>query len=137
MRKKLTKTLFVLALQGLLAPAWASHGPLATTERDAWINKSAETLVQDELAPKPSKPISELTNLEIAQLTHKAVEIIVAQADLGLPPALPGAEPSLPGAEPDSASGSTRFGSVEPSASFGLGDIRVSGGRPECASTGG
>ncbi len=64
----------------------AEHGSLASTQRDPWIDSSVENLVLAGWASKPDKPLEELTNLEVAQLTAQA-----AQQVQSLPPsAIPG-----------------------------------------------
>ncbi len=63
-------------------PAMADHGPLTTTQRDNWIDSSIAQLVSADLAPNPGKPISSMTNLEVAQLTKGAAELWMAQATL-------------------------------------------------------
>src|ERR1019366_3307809 len=105
MNHKIFKTLFFMMLTGTVTPVFADHGTLSSNSRDAWINMSVNNLVAMGLVPVPSKPVMDLSNLEVAQLTYKAGEILVAQADLGLPPALPTTdmglpEPTLPGALP-------------------------------------
>lgn len=94
-------------------PAWAGHGALSSTLRDNWINGDVEQLVSEGLIPAPTQPVAQLTNLQVAQLTAQAGQIILAQAelppplpggDMGLPPTLPPAplpapaSPALPGA---------------------------------------
>ncbi len=105
MRMKLKKNqlMAVLFLAGLTLPAYADHGRLSTTDRDPWINLEAEDLVDSGLVPAPDKPIRELTNLEVAQLTAQASEKLYAQAEL--PPPLPGGNPALPPALPAPSNG--------------------------------
>ncbi len=66
-------------LLGLACPALADHGPLTTTVRDSWINASVQDLVAAGWAADPGKPAGSLTNLEVAQLTKAAAEILLAQ----------------------------------------------------------
>jgi hypothetical protein len=105
MNRKVFKLLgFFLAFVGTALPVFATHGPLLSRDRDSWITTSVKELVVAGLIPAPSKPFEDLTNLEITQMTAKAGALLLAQADLGLPPALPGdpllPEPSFPSAAP-------------------------------------
>ncbi len=61
-------------------PAFADHGSLATSTRDGWINSRLDALVEAGVVPKPAKPTSSLTNLEVAQLTAVASNYVMAQA---------------------------------------------------------
>ncbi len=103
--KALFKKTFTAAwlLLGLVLPAWAEHGRLATTQRDPWINAAAENLILSGMVADPGKNPDQMTNLEMAQLTAKASQMIMAQADpnllpipLDVDPGLP--EPTLPAA---------------------------------------
>ena len=85
---------------GLAAPLWAKHGLLSTTDRDAWINQKFQDLVDGGLIVNPGRPLNELTNLQVAQLTAEAAHTVLAQADVLPPPALDGMPPSLPGELP-------------------------------------
>ena len=70
--------------------AWAGHGPLSSTTRDGWINWQVGDLVAAGLAQDPQKPINQMTNLEVAELTFDATRRYMAQADVNmLPPPLP------------------------------------------------
>ncbi len=96
MKSNLFRILFLTLLTLAGSPAWADHGTLLSTFRDNWINMSVNDLVSEGLLPKPAKPVNELTNLEVAQLTANAADMVVAQADLLPPPqtdsvGLPGA----------------------------------------------
>ena len=82
---------------GLAAPLWASHGLLSTTDRDAWIDEKFQDLVNGGLIGNPGRPLNELTNLQVAQLTAEAAHTVLAQADVLPPPTLDGMPPSLPG----------------------------------------
>ena len=94
--EKLKASSLTLAFAFLAAvPAFARHGSLASSVRDGWIDSRMEVLIDSGLAEKPLKPLKDLTNLELAQLTKKAAEIVVAQADI-MPPPPVGDEPSLP-----------------------------------------
>ena len=80
---------FFLALGFALAAGWpvrAEHGSLASTQRDPWIDSSLQKLMLAGWASKPDKPLEELTNLEVAQLTAEAAKKV---ADLP-PSATPG-----------------------------------------------
>ncbi len=99
--KKLKLKVSFGALAFLLAtacPALADHGPLTTIQRDAWIDSSVENLVAAGLAPAPTKALGAMTNLEVAQLTKGAVEMLMAQA-----PTLPGPGESTASATPATA----------------------------------
>lgn len=103
------RAVFALAL-GVVSASWAGHGTLSSTQRDPWINDALNQLSSEGLLPTSSKPIAQLTNLEAAQMTAAAGEILVAQlppppsGDLTLPPpmdpgfGLPGALPPPPAA---------------------------------------
>ncbi|HEY5039769.1 MAG TPA: hypothetical protein VIJ93_11905 [bacterium] len=96
-RVQILTGVFLLALA---LPAFAGHGPLASLERDSWINASLSDLVAAKLVAEPAKPIQQLTNFEVAQLTAQASQRLV-QADIlppgdAAPPALPGSL-ELPG----------------------------------------
>src|ERR1700677_2142162 len=104
MKSNSLKILFLTLLTLSGSPVWADHGELMSTLRDNWINMSVNDLVSQGLIPKPAKPVNELTNLEVAQLTAQAADMVVAQADLLPPPlndglALPGMP--LPEPQPD------------------------------------
>ncbi len=90
---------------GCASPAWADHGKLASADRDAWINWDVSELVAAGLVPAPEKPVEQMTNLEVAELTASASRLYMAQADVNmLPPPLPTDSPAasdgpgLPGA---------------------------------------
>ncbi|HJT25009.1 MAG TPA: hypothetical protein VJ873_10555, partial [bacterium] len=85
-----TQILDAAFLAGLALPAYADHGRLATTDRDAWINLEAADLVTSGLVAAPDKPIAQMTNLEVAQLAAQAARGFYAQATL--PPPLPGGD---------------------------------------------
>lgn len=106
---KPVKTLLLMVLLGA-APAWGAHGNLSSNARENWVNASLDRLVAEGLIAAPAKPVGELTNLEVVQLTAKAGETLLAQADMTLP-ALPGdlplPEPSLPPAVPNAAPAGT------------------------------
>ena len=82
---------------GLAAPLWAKHGLLSTTDRDAWIDQRFQDLVNGGLVSNPGRPLNELTNLQVAQLTAEAAHTVLAQADVLPPPTLDGMPPSIPG----------------------------------------
>src|ERR1700679_1880428 len=96
MKSNSFKILFLTMVTLAGSPAWADHGALMSTIRDNWIDMNVNDLVSEGLVPKPSKPVNELTNLEVAQLTAQAADMVVAQADILPPPmtdnvGLPGA----------------------------------------------
>lgn len=64
--------LAALALTAL--PAFADHGPTASTQRDPWIDSSLEDLVQAGLVDSFGRPVSQMTNLEVAQATVAAAK---------------------------------------------------------------
>ena len=84
---------FTTLLLLVAAPVLAAHGPLASLNRDPWINSSVEDLVDAGLATRPSKPIAQLTNFEVVELTTQASQRF-AQAEL---PPLDNSLPALPG----------------------------------------
>ncbi|HTC22400.1 MAG TPA: hypothetical protein VK859_16215, partial [bacterium] len=94
MNRRLLKTLLSAFLMAAACPALAAHGPLSSTQRDAWINASLSDLVDAGLVSDPGKPVDQLTNFQVAGLTAEASQLM-AQAN-GLPP-LDTAPPSLPG----------------------------------------
>src|SRR5579872_4281298 len=96
MNSKLLKILLFLTLAGIVSPLRAEHGLLSSNSREAWINLSVNDLVATGWVAAPAKPVKDMTNLEVAQLTAKASETLLAQADLGLPPALPSNDMPLP-----------------------------------------
>lgn len=94
MRLRTQQWIAAFLLAGLTLPAYADHGRLVGTDRDAWINLELADLVSSGLVPAPDKPITQMTNLEVAQLTDQAAQRFYAQAEL--PPPLPGGGMSLP-----------------------------------------
>ena len=86
MKSNSFKILFLTIVTLASSPVWADHGTLMSTVRDNWIDMSVNDLVSEGLVPKPSKPVNELTNLEVAQLTAQAADMVVAQADILPPP---------------------------------------------------
>jgi len=75
---------------GFALPAWAEHGNLSSTARDAWINWDVSNIVAAGLVPAPEKPVEQMSNLEVAELTEHAARLYMAQADVNmLPPPLP------------------------------------------------
>jgi hypothetical protein len=106
MKSNLFKILFLALLTLSGSPAWADHGTLMSTLRDNWINMSVNNLVAEGIVPKPAKSVNELTNLEVAQLTAQAADMVVAQADLLPPPSNENiALPGVPLPEPQPALG--------------------------------
>ncbi len=78
--KKISINLIVTAFfTGLAFNAWAGHGVLTSTERDPWVNQTVQDLVDAGLVVQPQKPVGQLTNLEVAQLTHLAVQSWLSQ----------------------------------------------------------
>jgi len=59
---------------GAALPLRAEHGSLTTTQRDGWIDTSLADLVNAGWTAKPDRPLGELTNLEVAQLTAQAAQ---------------------------------------------------------------
>jgi hypothetical protein len=55
-------------------PAFAGHGPTASTQRDPWIDPALENLVEAGWMGAPARPISQMTNLEVAQATAAAAQ---------------------------------------------------------------
>ena len=106
------------------APLWASHGTLSSSDRDVWIDSRVSALVAAGWVDAPSGPVKDLTNLQVAQLTAKAAQIVLAQADVLPPPTLDGLPPSMPGelALPDSLNAPTPMNN-NPAASKGLKDL--------------
>ncbi len=92
-------------------PALAAHGPLSSTQRDAWINTSLADLVAVGMVTDPGKPLDQLTNFQVAGLTAQASQLLMAQANglppLDAPPALPGGM-DLPGLSPLPAAGAVQ-----------------------------
>ena len=84
----------------LSCPVLASHGPLSSTQRDAWVNDDLSDLVNSGLVQDPGKPVQELTNFEAVRMTAQA-SMVVAQADPLPPPELPPA-PGVP-SSPDAS----------------------------------
>ena len=97
MRLRTQQLIMAFLLVGFALPAYADHGRLATNDRDAWINLEAADLVSSGLVAAPEKPIAQMTNLELVELTAQAARGFYAQAEL--PPPLPGGDLSLPPAE--------------------------------------
>jgi len=99
MKRKLftnLKPLIATILLALAIPAWADHGKLGTTVRDSWINWDANELVAAGLISEPQKPMDQMTNLEVAELTAEAAQRYMAQADTSLlPPPLPGGQNTI------------------------------------------
>lgn len=76
---KLKGVVLATALFAACSAAWADHGPLTTTQRDSWVDARLQDLVSAGLVPQPNKPLDQLTNLEVAQLTKQATENWYAQ----------------------------------------------------------
>jgi len=76
MKSNSFKFLFLILVSLAGSPVWADHGSLLSTVRDNWIDMSVNDLVSEGIIAKPAKPLSELTNLEVAQLTAQAADII-------------------------------------------------------------
>lgn len=93
MRMNGFKTLLTLAsLFAVGAPAFAAHGKLGTSDRDAWINDDLSKLASDGFARLNGPDAAGLTNLQVAQLTKEAAALYLAQA-------APGAEKPVESAE--------------------------------------
>lgn len=81
--------LTILGFIGFVAAApavFAAHGTLLSKDRDPWINASVDQLVAAGWATTLGKPVQDMTNLEVAELTKEAGDMIVAQASPFLPP---------------------------------------------------
>src|ERR1700679_1424305 len=129
MKSNSFKILFLAMVTLAGSPVWADHGTLMSTIRDNWIDMSVNDLVSEGLVPKPAKPVNELTNLEVAQLTAQAADMVVAQADL-LPPPMSDnlALPGVPLPEPQPALGvmtpaQTLPGIINPGATQSVGQL--------------
>src|SRR5579872_7491038 len=88
MNRKFQFLLLTAFIGATTLPAFADHGSLATNARDGWIDSRVADLVAGGFVPMPSKPVSEMTNLEVAQLTAQASQYLMAQATVPSP--LPG-----------------------------------------------
>jgi hypothetical protein len=77
-RRALNLLLLAVAATVLaVAPAWAKHGRLETTDRDAWINDQIA-----QLTTASAGDIERMTNLEAAQFTYEMAGTLLAQAKL-------------------------------------------------------
>ncbi len=90
MKKGINQIYVFTLLAGMTVPVFAEHGPLSATQRDGWIDSSVSDLAAEGLVPRPGKPVSEITNLEVAQWTAHASQNLLDQADTAgvSPPAL-------------------------------------------------
>ncbi len=108
MTKNGFKILTVLFL-AVASPVWAEHGTLLSTDRTPALNKNLEDLISAGWVDAPNKPIDQLSNMEVAQLTSQAansVPLPPPSLDAGLPPmssapGLPTGNSMLPSASPD------------------------------------
>jgi hypothetical protein len=82
---KIERLLLVALFFGWGGSALAAHGPMTTSQRDAWVDRALGDLISGGLVAEPSKPLSGLTNLEVAQLTKEAGETLMAQAPSAMP----------------------------------------------------
>jgi len=81
--------LTILGFVGFAAAApavFAAHGTLLSKDRDPWINASVDRLVSAGWANALGKPVQDMNNLEVAEFTKEAGDMIVAQAMPLLPP---------------------------------------------------
>ena len=72
--RRIQTSALALLLALWAGPVLAAHGVLTGTIRDAAINGQVQDLVLAGLAPTADKPVADLTNLQVAQLTEAAVE---------------------------------------------------------------
>jgi hypothetical protein len=111
MNRKGIKNLLPVIWMAAACPVFAAHGPLSSTQRDAWINANLTDLVAVGLVSDPGKPIDQLTNFQVAGLTAQAGQLMAQATGLppldGGPPSLPGS-PELPGLTPPSAAGAVQ-----------------------------
>ena len=102
---------FILLCAAILAAcsagsAFADHGVMGSTQRDAWINASLTRLAASGYLPAPKTPFDQQTNLEAAEDVARASERLLAQANTApeLPmlvdPSAPAAAPAVGAAEP-------------------------------------
>ena len=77
------RAIYILLLAAMAAPVGAVHGPMASHDRDAWIDHALTRLVETGWLPAPEKPFAELTNREAAELVARASERLLADAAAG------------------------------------------------------
>jgi hypothetical protein len=98
----------MLLLAAAAMPAWAGHGTLLSTDRDTSINVSLSSLVAAGWVQDPGKDVSQLTNLEVVQLTGQAASGLPGMEPLpalDAPIQLPSpAVPAAPGSPMDNSS---------------------------------
>ncbi len=70
---------FIAILVLPVLPAFADHGALTSTDRDGWVDSAIQDVVDAGLASQPVKPVNQLTNLEVAQMTCLAAQSWMAQ----------------------------------------------------------
>src|SRR6185436_7329969 len=104
MAQRPLKIFFLFVFMGMISPLFASHGSADSDSRDGWINEDLQSLADWGLILAPSKSVQQWTNSEAARFISKAGEILLAQADLGGLPPLPGDQLPGPGL-PDSGGG--------------------------------
>ena len=80
------KTLVFIGFAAAAPAVFAAHGTLLSKDRDSWIDASLEKLVEAGWVTAPGKALKDLNNLEVAQLTKEAGDIVVAQGVPMLPP---------------------------------------------------
>ena len=102
MNGKIFKTILGASVFAWALSAQAAHGPDSSIVREGWVNSDLESLIDAGWVTKPSKPVEQMTNMEVAELTSEAAGRL-AQADLSMPPALP-EDPGLPGLPEPTAS---------------------------------
>jgi hypothetical protein len=85
-------TVLAWLLFGLAGRAMAEHGALTTNVRDGWVDPAVADLVAAGLVDPPAQPLSKMTNLEVAQLTSRAAQTYLAQAQVPPSPLGKGAQ---------------------------------------------
>jgi hypothetical protein len=80
MRTNLKRAILTILLTAFGAvPALAWHGDLLSSERDAWIDESLRNLARSGYLPPTLGNTATLSNLEVAELTARAAERVLAQ----------------------------------------------------------
>jgi len=85
-RMKLTKPILILCATlglGLVSSAFAMHGALGSTDRDAWIDSRVDALVAAGWVSKPTVSTRDLTNLQVAMLVAEAAPAAEAVPEVG------------------------------------------------------
>ena len=105
---------FILLCAAILAAcsagtAFADHGAMGSTQRDAWINASLARLAVSGYLPTPKTPFDQQTNLEAVEDVARASEHLLAQANTApeipmlVDPSAPAAAPAVGAAAPQMA----------------------------------